>query len=75
MSIDLDALERSIRDGEAKNIFVAPVVKDLVAELRDARKERPAAVAYLRTTQPTYLWCALLDAADAIERGDHLEKT
>lgn len=38
------------------------------------RRATERIVAFLRTMQPTYLWCALLDAADAIERGDHLEK-
>lgn len=46
--IDLDALEASIADGERRNLFVAPLVKDLIAELREARGERAAVVAYLR---------------------------
>ena len=89
MTIDIDALEAAIAEGERKNFFVAPIVKELIAELRERRaqvdgyrmmidglenaahEERAAAVAYLRTTEPTYLWCALLDAADAIERGEH----
>ena len=37
--IDLDALEASIADGERRNLFVAPLVKDLIAELREARAE------------------------------------
>lgn len=35
------------------------------------RRATAAVVAFLRTMQPTYLWCALLDAADTIERGEH----
>ena len=44
------------------------IIKELKYEVE---AERAAVVAYLRTMQPTYLWCALLDAADAIERGEH----
>lgn len=40
--IDLDALEESIADGERRNLFVAPLVKDLIAELRAARVEMHA---------------------------------
>ena len=45
--IDLDALEASIADGERRNLFVAPLVKDLIAELREARGERAAVVAFV----------------------------
>jgi len=38
--IDLDALEAAIAEGERKNFFVAPIVKELIAELREARKAR-----------------------------------
>jgi hypothetical protein len=38
------------------------------------REERAAVVAYLRTTQPTRMWAALLDAADDIECGEHRRK-
>jgi hypothetical protein len=38
--IDLDALDVSIAEGEKKNFFVAPIVKELIAELREARKAR-----------------------------------
>lgn len=46
--IDLDALDASITEGEKKNFFVAPIVKELIAELREARGERAAVVAWLR---------------------------
>lgn len=46
--IDLDALDASIAEGEKKNFFVAPIVKELIAELREVRGERDAVVAYLR---------------------------
>ena len=69
--IDLDVLDASIAESEKKNFFVAPIVKELIAELRHARGERAAVVAWLRTTQPTRMWAALLDASDAIERGEH----
>lgn len=38
--IDLDALEAGIAEGEAKHFFVAPIVKTLIAELREAREQR-----------------------------------
>jgi len=68
MTIDLDALEAAIAEGERKNFFVAPIVKELISELREARGERAAVVAWLRLLRPvasTYL------LADAIERGEH----
>ena len=37
--------------------------------------ERRKVVAWLRTTQPPRMWAALLDAADIIERGEHLGET
>ena len=46
--IDLDALEAAVAEGEKKNFFVAPIVKELIAELREARGERAAGVAWLR---------------------------
>jgi len=78
MTIDLDALDASIAEGEKKNFFVAPIVKDLIAELREARKERAAVVAWLREVAPNaptrrgadeLAWCA-----NAIERGEHRHK-
>jgi hypothetical protein len=70
--IDLDALEASIAEGERKSFFVAPIVKKLIAELRDARGERAAVVAWLRgqaeSTSFRPRGCPL---ADAIERGEH----
>ena len=72
--IDLDALDASIADGERRNLFVAPLVKDLIAELREARGERAAVVAWLRSQAETTNYrprgCPL---ADAIERGDHMK--
>jgi hypothetical protein len=77
--IDLDELEASIAEGEKKNFFVAPLVKQLIAELREARKERAAVVAWLRAEcgSPGHedRFCAYCDvrrniAAD-IERGEH----
>lgn len=40
--IDLDALEAGIAEGEKKNFFVAPIVKELIAELRELRSMRRA---------------------------------
>ena len=42
MTIDLDALEAAIAEGEKKNFFVAPIVKELIAELRELRSMRRA---------------------------------
>jgi len=36
--IDLDALDAAIAESERRNMFTAPIVKDLIAELREARK-------------------------------------
>jgi len=66
MTIDLDALDASIAESEKKNFFVAPIVKQLIAELREARGERAAVVAYLRRGD----WAAVL-TAEKIERGEH----
>ena len=63
--IDLDALDASIAEGERKNFFVAPIVKELIAELREARGERAAVVAWLRRAP------ALQHYAGCIERGEH----
>jgi hypothetical protein len=77
MTIDLDALEASIAEGEKKNFFVAPIVKELIAELREARGERPAVAAWLREVADTMDYngdkcCGRVeDLADAIERGEH----
>jgi hypothetical protein len=39
MIIDLDALEAAVAEGEKKNFFVAPIVKELIAELRERRAQ------------------------------------
>lgn len=77
MTLDLDELEARITEGEKKNFFVAPVVKQLIAELREARGERPAVVAYLRGFDADTLsassdlrWC-IRGLANCIERGEH----
>jgi hypothetical protein len=79
MTIDLDALEAAVAEGEKKNFFVAPIVKELIAELREAREERAAVVAWLRAEcgSPGHedRFCAYCNvrrniAAD-IERGAH----
>jgi hypothetical protein len=36
--IDLDALDAAIAESERRNMFTAPIVKELIAELREARK-------------------------------------
>ena len=77
--IDLDELEARIAEGEKKNFFVAPLVKELIAELREARGERAAVVAWLRSVgfveefrRPQNLGRLMSNiAADAIERGEH----
>ena len=71
--IDLDALNASIAEGERKNFFVAPIVKELIAELREARGERAAVVAYLRTLHQRWELATTVcsTAADAIEGGEH----
>jgi len=38
----------------------------------EAKAERTDVVAWLRATEPTRMWAALLDAADAVERGEHV---
>jgi hypothetical protein len=77
--LDLDELEASIAEGEKKNFFVAPLVKQLIAELREARQERAAVVAWLRAEcgSPGHedRFCAYCNvrrniAAD-IESGEH----
>jgi hypothetical protein len=79
--IDLDELEARIAEGEKKNFFVAPLVKQLIAELREARGERAAVVAWLREeAEPSPQsftvrgkeWAKRIDdIADFIERGEH----
>jgi len=77
MTIDLDALDASIAESEKKNFFVAPLVKDLIAELREARGERAAVVAWLREVAETMnhnggKCCGLVDRlATEIVRGEH----
>ena len=76
--IDLDALDASIAEGEKKNFFVAPLVKQLIAELREARGERAAVVAWLRevrdTSETAYASDDLDYAIAVIERGGHRHK-
>ncbi len=62
--IDLDALDAAIAESERRNMFTAPIVKDLIAELREARGERAAVVAFLRGAR-------LDELAEAIQRGEH----
>ena len=69
--IDLDALEAGIAEGEARNFFVAPIVKELIAELRHARGERAAVVAFLRSFYLRSYGDICADMADIIERGEH----
>ena len=76
--IDLDALEASIADGEKRNLFVAPLVKDLISELREARGERAAVVAWLRgqteqlmAEEATVTAYVVRYFASDIERGEH----
>jgi hypothetical protein len=73
--IDLEALDWQITEKADKGIHVAPIVRELFAELKEARKERAAVVAWLRTVAPNaptrrgadeLAWCA-----NAIERGEH----
>jgi hypothetical protein len=74
MTIDLDALEAAVAEGEKKNFFVAPIVKELIAELREARGERAAVVAFLREGDTVCMECgdrATLDLAYRIECGEH----
>lgn len=83
--IDLDALDASIAESEKKNFFVAPIVKELIAELRHARGERAAVVAWLRyeaelrtgtnTSAAFRVSEGLSHAADCIERGEHLRSS
>ncbi len=56
-----------VPDQEAGRLIAAisEGMADAVAE------ERAAVVAWLRTTEPTRMWAALLDAADIIARGEH----
>jgi hypothetical protein len=63
--IDLDALEAAIAEGERKNLFVAPIVKELIAELREARGERAAVVAWLEKAG----WMPSL--VEVFRRGEH----
>ena len=72
--IDLDALDASIAESEKKNFFVAPIVKELIAELRHARGERAAGVAWLRREmQPCSgpVRATLAWAANSVEEGAH----
>ena len=70
MSLDLDALEAAVLEGEKKNFFVAPVVRELIAELREAGAAPPEdpdspAAHSARTAQDAL---ALLTAALAARR-------
>ena len=49
--IDLDSLEAAVAEGEKKNFFVAPIVKELIAELRERRGENDELRAELKATQ------------------------
>ena len=80
MTIDLDALEAAVAEGEKKNFFVAPIVKELIAELREARAEalgQRAEASYLRACVPPIhpadygheVWTAALRAEVAAERA------
>jgi hypothetical protein len=77
--IDLLALEWQITEKADKGIHVAPIVRELIAELKEARKERAAVVAWLRAEcgSPGHedRFCAYCNvrrniAAD-IESGEH----
>jgi len=63
--IDLDALDAAIAESERRNMFTAPIVKDLITELREARKERAAVVAWLEKAG----WMPSL--VEVFRRGDH----
>ncbi len=65
--LDLDELEARIAEGEKRNFFVAPLVKELIAELREARGERAAVVAWLHRQGGRAAWTL----AQGIERGEH----
>lgn len=78
--IDLDALEAAVAEGEKKNFFVAPIVKELIAELRERRAQVDdyrMMMSYLRAcvppTRPTdyghEVWTAALRAEVAAERA------
>ena len=79
--IDLDALEAAIAESERRNMFTAPIVKDLIAELREAREERAAVVAYLHHRANLWLNAEKIQRTEAsmgvwlvcqaIERGEH----
>jgi hypothetical protein len=77
--LDLDELEARIAEGEKRNFFVAPLVKELIAELREARGERAAVVAWLRDCAHRDAYRnhnrnraeALWDAANIVESGEH----
>jgi hypothetical protein len=69
--IDLDVLDASIAESEKKNFFVAPIVKELIAELRHARGERAAVLAFLRSFYLRSYGDICADMADIIERGEH----
>lgn len=77
--IDLLALEWQITEKADKGIHVAPIVRELIAELKEARKERAAVVVWMRErahgaafqSQDRVKADALWDAADLIECGEH----
>ena len=82
--IDLDALEAAIAEGERKNLFVAPVVKELIAELRERRAQVDGyrmmidglenAAHEERAAVVAWLrsnTCGCYDFAADIERGEH----
>jgi hypothetical protein len=77
--IDLEALEWRIAEKADKGIHVAPIVRELIAELKEARKgaekERAAVVAWLREYEGHSSLASLFALmADTVERGDHIPK-
>ena len=60
----VDAYDAAIAEVERLRSTVVALTEEIV-------EERAAVVAWLRTTSPTRMWAALLDAADIIERGEH----
>jgi len=74
--IDIDDLEARIAENERHGLYTSPAVKALIAELREARGERAAVVAWLRECaldpDATGAEMRLLqEHATRIERGEH----
>ena len=87
--IDLDALDAAIAESERRNMFTAPIVRELISELRELRSkvassdqsERAAVVAWLRKEAVSHrrdgfpiASYTMEERADAIERGKHLRE-